>query len=148
MTGSEMIMADEMRPGEARHRARRRAVWTTLGLLAGLGFVTGLLTGFFEEELLAPDRAVSPALAWAGVLALAGAVAAGSYYYYRQVDELELADNLWACLWGFYFYSLAFPAWWALEKLGAVSEPQDWTIYIATLATMTAAYGWRKLRHR
>lgn len=148
MTGSEMAMTTDLPSGEARYRARRRAAWTTLGVLAGLGFVTGLLTGFFEDELLAPGRTVPPALAWAGVLALAAAVIAGSWRYFRQVDELELADNLWACLYAVYVYSVLFPAWWALEKLGAVSEPQDWTIYIATIGTMTAAYGWRKLRHR
>ena len=50
-----------------------------------------------------------------------------------DVDEVEVADNLWGSLIGLYVYALLFPAWWALNLLGQAPEPDDWVIFGASM---------------
>ena len=72
----------------------------------------------------------------------------GSWRFFANVDELELLDNLWGSLVGFYAYGVTFPAWWALNKLGYLPEPNDWVIFNIALVTALAAYLYRKWRNR
>ena len=71
-----------------------------------------------------------------------------SKLYFQKVDELDLADNLWASLMGLYFYFAALPVWWVVNEAGLTRYPNQWTIYIATLAFTFAAYLARKLGWR
>ena len=71
-----------------------------------------------------------------------------SWRFFTSVDEVEVTDNLWASLIGFYVYGFAFPTWWALSWLDAAPEPEDWILYAAAMLSATAAYGVRKWRSR
>lgn len=81
------------------------------------------------------------------IAAMIAAFSYGCWSFARAVDELEIADNLWGSTASYYFYAVTFPAWWALWKLEAVSEPQHWVIFFGTLAAGGAVYLWRKWRH-
>lgn len=138
---------DTQMSGEDRLRARRAKFWKTIVVFmivaAVAGFVSGLTTGFTGKDIT-----MIPALAVAGVIAgLVGFVAL-SVWFYRTVDELEVADNLWASMIGFYVYAAALPAWWALREAGVAPAINHWAIYIASVAAATIVYLWRKIANR
>ena len=133
--------------GERLHSARRRHFWLLLGGLALLGAVAGFFTGFLHGHDEAGGGAVDPSVATmgaVGVVVMAIAVAYASWRFFVTVDELEVADNLWASLIGFYAYAILFPAWWALWRLGRVSEPDDWAIFGTSMIVACVAYLVRK----
>lgn len=137
--------------GERLHAARRRKFWILLGALGLIGAVAGFGTGFVEGRAASDPASLDPWMvtaASAGVILVAIAAAWGSWRFFVSVDEVELADNLWGSLIGFYAYVLLFPAWWALWKLGRVPEPDDWTILGVSVVTATVAYLVRKWRAR
>ena len=141
----------ELGEGERLHAQRRRRFWMILGGLALIGMVGGFLSGFITGYADARQATVEPlygTVAALGCVVLAIAVAIASWRFFVTVDELEVADNLWGSLIGFYVYAILFPLWWALNRLGKAPEPDDWLIYGAALATATLAYGVRKLRAR
>ena len=148
MMGTAMQMGE----GELRERARRRRFWTVIGGIAGIGLITGFVSGFF-----AGFNQVPPDQAWASMpdgLAI-GLVAAaliafniGCWAFVRSIDEVELADNLWASTIGYYAYCMLFPAWWALNKAGVMAEPNHWSIFAASLAAGALSYFSRKWRAR
>ena len=132
--------------GEQRLKSRRRAFWRC----CAIGMIGGLIAGFasgFTIDLVGEGRL--PALA---IIALLAAALAGfiwfSVDYFRRVDELDLADNLWSCLFGLYFYVCLFPGWHILNDAGLVGEPDQWAIFIATMAFTAIVYGVRKLGWR
>ncbi|WP_265570436.1 hypothetical protein [Sphingomicrobium nitratireducens] len=138
---------DDSMTGEQRLAARRARFWKTI--LAAMavssiaGFATGVGAGRGGLDLL-----TSPVFAIAAVLVGVVGLVVTSIWFYRSVDELETADNLWASLYGLYFYIAALPAWWLLEKAGLVPAVNHWAIYAATLVFTVLVYGWRKLAAR
>ena len=141
----------ELGEGERLHAQRRRRFWMILGGLALIGMVGGFLSGFIAGYADARQATVEPlygTVAALGCVVLAIVVAIASWRFFVTVDELEVADNLWGSLIGFYVYAILFPLWWALNRLGKAPEPDDWIIYGAALAAATLAYGVRKLRAR
>ena len=146
MKGAHM----ERGEGERLHSARRRKFWVLIGGLAAIGAVAGFGTGFVEDNLINGGQ-IDPGLATAasiGIVVVAILAAWGSWRFFVTVDEVELADNLWGSLIGFYAYALLFPAWWALWKIGRAPEPDDWLIFGAAMVTATVAYLVRKWRAR
>lgn len=140
----------ELGKGERLHAQRRRSFWTTIVWLAVLGAVIGFASGFFAAHAdakgeWAPAWTVGTTIA---IVAFAALAVYGSWRFFRSVDELELADNLWGSLFGFYTYALLFPAWWAFAKLETVPEPDHWVIYAAAMAVGILTYFYRKLRFR
>ena len=141
----------EIGEGERLEAERRRRFWRILGWLTFAGFVAGLIFGgvfaYLGDEK--PAAAVIPPAMIVGAagLALAGFLY-GTWRFFSSVDELELQDNLWGSLIGFYVYSTLFPFWWLLWRAGVVVEPHDWAIFTVTLVSGTVAYFWRKLRVR
>lgn len=139
-----------MGEGERLHGQRRRRFWTILGWLFLAGAISGVLAGIG----LAPVLHGKELPAWAGVVTVVGALFAvvatiyGSWRFFANVDEVELSDNLWGSLIGFYAYALLFPTWWALWKVDLIGEPNDWVIYAAVLAVALAAYAYRKWQSR
>jgi hypothetical protein len=137
--------------GERLHDARRRRFWTILGALLVLGAVTGALAGaFLDLEGVAqgqPSRGLQVA-AIAGVALFAFFFVYGSYRFFAAVDELELADNLWGSLIGFYTYAILFPAWWALARVDVVPEPNQWVVFGASMFAGLATYVFRKVTLR
>ena len=67
---------------------------------------------------------------------------------FTAVDEVEVADNLWASLIGFYAYAILFPAWWLLSRIRLAGPPDQWVIYGVAMLTATAAYAYRKWQSR
>ena len=136
--------------GERLHNQQRRRFWTILGALAGLGLIIGLIIGFVAGFADTRDD-VDPLvvnLAAAGVVLFGLGAVYGSWRFFVTVDELELADNLWGSMIGFYVYGILFPCWWALSMLHRAPEPNQWVIYAASLLSGAAAYGYRKWSNR
>lgn len=136
--------------GERLHSERRKRFWRIMGGLLLLGFVTGMVGGF---ALRVSDAGTAGWPAWAplagtvGVVLVAIGVAYGSWRFFIDVDEVEVADNLWGSLFGFYFYAILFPSWWALYKLDQVREPNNWAIFISSMVAALLVYGYRKVRY-
>jgi uncharacterized membrane protein len=137
--------------GERLYAQRRRRFWfIILGLCAiglGGGFLSGFIAGFADARQMTAEPLYATVGAIGAVL-LAIAAAFGSWRYFVHVDEVEVADNLWGSLIGFYAYAILFPLWWVLWKLEKAPEPQDWTILGIALAVSLLAYGIRKLQAR
>lgn len=68
--------------------------------------------------------------------------------YFRRVDELDLQDNLWSSLIGFYAFSVALPVWAVLHELHQLPAPDAWMLWGLSAVAATLAYGWRKLGTR
>ncbi len=144
-----MGAAMETGEGERLEAARRRRFWRILGWLAFAGFVAGLVFGGTYAYLGSGSPAVTvfpPVIIVAAVAVAMAGFLYGTWRFFASVDELELQDNLWASLIGFYVYSTVFPTWWLLWRAGVTGEPHDWAIFAVTLVTATAVYFWRKWR--
>ena len=140
-----------MGEGEQLHAQRRRRFWMILGGLAMIGAVAGFFSGFWAGFTDARGGEISSqmqALGTIGVLLIAAAAAYGSWKFFVSVDEVEVADNLWGSLIGFYAYAISFPAWWALWKIRVTGPPDHWLIYGFAMLTATAAYAYRKWQSR
>ena len=131
--------------GERLHAQRRRHFWLTIAGLVVIGFIGGLVGSYIRR--LDAGAVATPGIVWlaaAGVIILAVAALFASWKFFVSVDEVEVADNLWGSLVGFYAYATLLPVWWALSKLGLVVEPNHWAIYGVSLVTAFLAYAYRK----
>lgn len=149
MTGSGAIMVNESGVGARAERTRRRKFWGVLGGLAIAGGITGFAWGFLgvNPDWRGAARAY-PAVVYLIVGAEIIAFAYGSWVFFRNVDEVEVTDNLWASLVGLYVYSVLLPSWALLAYLEVAPEPSHWVIYAATLVSAGIVYSWLKLRRR
>lgn len=137
--------------GERLESARRRKFWKLVFALAAAGAVGGFIFGFAMGHAEASDHPLSETARLAAAAALLLSLAAAaflSWRFFATVDEVELADNLWGSLIGFYTYAFLFPTWWALAWLDVAPQPNDWAIFAASLVTATAAYAYRKWINR
>lgn len=129
--------------GEARLQARRARFWRFCFIGFAVALVFGGLTGYLQDHVR--DGTVP---LWVMVALWVVLVAGFAWYtvgYFRRVDELDLQDNLWAAMIGFYFFAAALPSWLLFHDLDVFPEPNSIIIYAATMAVMFAAYGLRKL---
>ncbi len=135
--------------GERLEAQRRKRFWTILGTLFVLGIIAGFATGFLAgfNDAREGGSAGYMTAGTIGVVVLVVGAAYGSWKFFQNVDEVEVADNLWGSLIGLYVYALLFPAWWALSMLGQAPEPDDWTIFGITMLSAVAAYLYRKVRY-
>ena len=137
--------------GERLHARRQRKFWLTLAALAGVGGLCGFIAGFVKGFADGGNKAVEPWLLQLGVAGVVlGAVLAAyfSWRFFATVDEVEVADNLWGSLIGFYVYAILLPSWWALDKLTVAPPPDHWLIYGLSMITAVAVYAYRKWRMR
>ncbi len=133
---------DTVQSGEARLKSRRYRFlrYCAIGyvLAVALGFITGFAQDLFAQGTLP---------AWM-LFALWGLALAGfSWFtvgYFRRVDEVDMQDNLWACLVAFYFYAVAFPSWYLFEQLGLAPPANQIAIYMASGAVLVVTYLARK----
>jgi hypothetical protein len=134
--------------GERLEAQRRKRFWTILGALFVLGGVAGFATGFLAgfNDAREGGSAGYMTAGTIGVVILVVGAAYGSWKFFQNVDEVEIADNLWGSLIGLYVYALLFPAWWALNLLGQAPVPDDWTIFGASMFSAVAVYLYRKAR--
>lgn len=137
--------------GERLYAERRKRFWKLIGALLLVGLAGGLAAGFISGFADSRGLIVEPLynqVAAAGVVLLAILAAYFSWRFFVSVDELEVADNLWGSLIGFYAYAIALPSWSALHKLGKAPEPDHWLIYIFAMLVALAAYAVRKWQAR
>ena len=138
--------------GEQRERQRRRRFWGVLGLLAAvvapIGGIIGFNAGKQGLDFAQALDALSPSLlGWLAIL-YAVALVIGSWRFVKVIDEVELADNLWASAAGFYFYAIVFPCWWLMAKADWVSALNGWLLFAGTYIVAMSAYALRKWRAR
>ena len=138
-----------MQPGEGErlHNERRKRFWI---ILAGLGLI-GAAGGFVGGVVMEHAKGAAlpgwtTSVAAIGVVLVALAAAIGSWKFFVDVDEVEVADNLWGSLIGFYWYAILFPSWWALNKLGQVREVDHWAVFASSMFVALAVYFYRKWR--
>lgn len=138
-----------MGEGERLHSQRRRRFWTILGGLFVIGGVAGFATGFIAgfNDAREGGAAGYATAGTIGVIVLVLGGAYGSWKFFKSVDEVEIADNLWGSLVGLYVYALLFPAWWALNRLEQVPEPDDWAIFGISMLSAVVVYLYRKFRY-
>ena len=142
-----------MTPGEGERleAERRKTFWRLILGLAAAGAIGGFAFGFSAGWAEASGHELSDtARTLAGAALLLSAILGlyGSWRFFVTVDEVEVADNLWGSLVGFYLYAFTFPVWWGLNRLRLAPEPNDWVIFAAALVSALAAYGVRKWRSR
>lgn len=129
--------------GEQKHNSRRKSFvrYLVIALLAALviGFGNGILVG------MAVDGTLPAAVVVALVIIMAVGFIWFCFDYFKRIDELDLADNLWASVIGLYAYVMAFPSWTWLHDAGLVGPPDQWAIWVGTIAVATIAYLARKL---
>ena len=138
--------------GEQRERQRRRRFWGVLGVLAAvvapIGGVIGYNAGKQGLEFTQALDTLSPSLlGWLAIF-YAAALVIGSWRFVRVIDEVELADNLWASAAGFYCYAIAFPCWGLMAKAGWVAPVNGWILLVATYIVAMSTYAFRKWRAR
>ena len=140
-----------MGEGERLHAQRRRRFWIILGWLLAIGAIAGFLSGVvagFIDGRRGEGTVGLTIFGTAGVAVLVIGTIYGSWRFFTSVDEVEIADNLWASLIGFYAYAILFPAWWALSEIKVTTAPDQWVIYGVALLTASAAYLYRKWQSR
>lgn len=144
MTSMGVRMSDDRGEGERAEKARSRRFWTILIVLMLAGGVIGGLQSAVTGGDLSRDL---PAV-WAVVLAAIYlvAVGAGSWYFFRSIDEVEMYENLLAYTVGAYFYATVYPLWYFLWKGGLVIEPVHEGLFLATMFVIGAFYIGKKLR--
>ena len=137
--------------GERLHNERRRRFWKIVGWLAVAGGVGGFVSGFAVGYADGSGKPLPDWMLTTAVVAIVFSVAVGAYAswrYFAAVDEVEVADNLWSSLIGFYVYGFLFPGWFLLHWIGRAPEPNGWIIYATVMVSALAAYGVRKWRAR
>jgi len=137
--------------GERLDAQRRKKFWRLIFALAAVGAVAGFVFGFIYGAADATGEPVSDTARAAAAFALVVATLGGCYFSWRffsTVDEVEVTDNLWASLIGFYIYGFGFPTWWALFWLKMAPEPDGGILFAVVMLSATAAYGVRKWRSR
>ncbi|APE28716.1 hypothetical protein BMF35_a1887 [Aurantiacibacter gangjinensis] len=108
-------------------------------IAAAVGVASGFLSDQFESGAIAGWVIVA---LW--VLAVAG-FAWFSVEYFRRVDELEIAHQLWAGTIALYVYLFGAPSIWFFEDIGLLIGVPHYAIYLVTGATFILVYGWRRL---
>lgn len=137
--------------GERLEAARRRKFWQLIAALMAAGAIGGFIFGFVMGQSEASTHPMSETARLIAAAALLLSLVAAIYLSWRfftTVDEVEVADNLWGSLIGFYTYAFLFPTWWALDWLALAPAPKDWVIFAVSLATASAAYAYRKWINR
>lgn len=141
-----MINSNEGLSGETKLKTRKRAFIKYLALvfLAALG--SGLVSGYLTESYLSGVVGLwLPLLT--GFVVLIGLVWF-TWDYFKRIDEIDLHDNLWSHLWGFYAGIWAFGGWYFLADLKLVAPPFAGAAILIMLACMFIVYGLRKFGFR
>jgi len=132
--------------GEERLRRRRWDFWTYS--IAGLAVAlpVGLSVGYLMRKGV--DGVYSPAAALGAMAIASAAFVWFSIGYYRRIDELDLADNMWAAFIAVHGLLIGYPAWLLTSVLGLAPPPTAEGLFFGTIGATFIAYGWRKWRNR
>ncbi|MGL4488817.1 MAG: PEP-CTERM sorting domain-containing protein [Rhizobiaceae bacterium] len=117
--------------GEKNELKKRLRVWAGVATLAGAGAVVGFLVAIMETDgptfmarQLDPNTAIWLALATALVLIF------GSWFYWRNIDEVERNSNIVGTASGGGTLILCYPPWFLLWKGGLVPEPSHVAMFL------------------
>ena len=135
-------MTENERTGTEMERQLRRRYWA---LMIG-GFAVALVIGLAGRASRGPEGTLAPMLAIALVAGVVLLVVGGNWVYYRSVDELEWANNLAGCFWGFNAFMLGYPAWHILWMGGLLAKPDMTALYVGAASVALAAYLWKRFR--
>ncbi|GGB61531.1 hypothetical protein GCM10010833_15660 [Blastomonas aquatica] len=131
-----------------REPQRKRRFYVVVGTLFGLGLLSGLLIGFFEDEqaeILSPSS-IPP---WRAVISAAMflfSTTFGSWILTQVPDKLERAIHSKTTVMAGNAMLIAYPTWFILWKGGIVSEPDALWLFMIGMAASVIAYAWYKLR--
>jgi len=128
--------------GTVAESRRRRRYWTLMALSLAAAIVIGL-TG---RILGTPYGPIAPAAAVGLAAAILLLMAVGNWVYFRSIDELELASNLVAGLWGFYAFVVGWPLWHILWRGGLAPEPEMLPLYLFAVAVAVAGFLWKRFQ--
>ena len=141
-----MTKPTEMQSGEAKLKSRRNAFFRYLALTFLAAMIGGMASGYLTQSYV-DDRVGL----WLPLVAGAVVVAGLLWFtrdYFNRIDELDLMDNLWAHLYGFYGGLMVYGGWFVLADLGLVDRPTAGVVLLVMILMMFAAYGLRKLGMR
>jgi hypothetical protein len=131
-----------MGEGERAEAARGRR---SLMLVAASAVIAVVLVG--GTALFKQDHGhLAPAWAIACTALYALAIVASGWFACRMTDEVEARHNIQAVAIGGGVYCLVYPSWYFLWRGELVPEPSHEILYLVTIATITAAYVWKKIR--
>ena len=133
--------------GEARAAAKKRRLWTVIGVLFGAGFASGF--GFALAEDSDAGWLSGPIPAWLAVLLSVvwlTAMIAGSWFYKRNADELEINANLWGAAVGASTLLIGYPVWFLLWRGELAGEPNPHVMFVTLYLTGIGGYLWKKYR--
>lgn len=139
-------MQPEPRNGLAAAKARRLRLQLIIGGLMAAGAVLGFFSAMFEVDGGGFMEGIPASWAIAATVILLGALGYGGWRYNLATDELDRRDNQWASAVGLNFYIGGYATWYLWWRGGLVPEPQHQTVFVATMAVMLLAYGYKKLR--
>lgn len=147
-TGVALLMRAFRRTGEGvgeqREAARMRQIWLLYAVLAVVVFIAMRLMLHSPHH---PETATLSTGVALGVAAMYLIVTvAGSFIYFRRIDEVALHQNYWSNTVGTYVIVCGYPAWYLLWRGGFVPEPSHEALFIILSLTISAAYLWRKAR--
>jgi hypothetical protein len=122
--------------GETKERRRRLKTWAVVGglLISGAvaGFVTALLEGdgpsVFTRKL-PMEMSIILAVSCSLIMAF------GSWFYWRNIDEVERNSNVIASATSAGVLVLIYPPWFLLWKGGVVTEPSHTAMFLLLCAT-------------
>jgi hypothetical protein len=141
----------ELGVGERQLRDRQRKFRRLVAAGGLVGGVIGLAVGVTGGLAEGWQRAGGASFGWVLWPVLAVSIAFFARYcvrYFRQVDELDVQDNLWASLIGLYAAIIAYPAWEALYRVGQLPAPTALGVWVSGIVAACVTYIWRKVRHR
>jgi len=138
-------MRPESRDGLAAAKARRFRLQLIIGGLMGAGAVLGFFSAMFEIDGGGFMEGIPAGWAIAASIILIGALSYGGWRYHLATDELDRRDHQWASVAALNFYIGGYATWYLWWRGGLVSEPQHQTVFVATMAVMLLAYGYKKL---
>lgn len=142
----ETAMQPERRDGLAAAKARKLRLQLIIGGLMGAGALLGFFSAMFEVDGGGFMEGIPAGWAIAASLILLAALGYGGWRYNIATDELDRRDNQWASVVALNFYIGGYATWYFWWRGGLVPEPQHQTVFVATMAVMLLAYGYKKLR--
>ncbi|MEP3051333.1 MAG: hypothetical protein ABJP48_09540 [Erythrobacter sp.] len=140
-----MTSSDHPSPasGEEMLKSKRRSFWRYIALSMVLAMFAGLIGGVLNQLYLHGDVPLFIPLAAIAVVAIG--FLWFSFDYFRRVDELDLQDNLWSHMVGFYGGLAFFGVWFFCADLGLADQPTALPVLAVMLVVTFITYLLRKM---
>jgi hypothetical protein len=140
-------VSEPIGPGESLERRRRGRQTLILALLMMAGGATAWVLMDVQQDGADLFRSPIPArVAIALALLWLISIIGGSLWYKRNIDEIEVAQQLWSIAAAGSIVLILYPAWYLLWRGQMLPEPNGHIMFGALYAVMIAAYLWKKFR--